>query len=99
MNIEIDEEIVKRSIEHYGKEKQSIVCMEECSELIQAISKELRGKSDINHLVEEMADVMVCIKMLQEMYHIGTSELESWIFTKQVRTEKRMKGDGNNGMP
>lgn len=91
MNIKIDEEIIAKSIEHYGTERQSIVCMEECSELIQAISKELRGKSDRNHLAEEMADVMICIKILQEMYNIGTSELESWIFTKQERIKGRMK--------
>ena len=65
-------------------------CMEECSELIQAISKELRGKSDKNHLAEEMADVMICINMLQEMYEIGTSELESWICSKQQRCKERM---------
>ena len=36
----IDSDIIKRSIEHYGKDVQSTVCMEECAELIQAISKE-----------------------------------------------------------
>ena len=42
-----DKQVVWReSIEKYGKTMQSIVCMEECSELIQAVSKRLRGKSD-----------------------------------------------------
>ena len=52
----IDKEIIADSIEYYGKKTQSIVCMEECAELIQAISKELRGKSDRMHLAEEMAE-------------------------------------------
>ena len=90
MKINIDEKIIADSIKYYGKELQSIVCMEECSELIQAISKELRGKSDKNHLAEEMADVMICINMLQEMYEIGISELESWIYSKQQRCKERM---------
>lgn len=90
MKINIDEKIIADSIKYYGKELQSIVCMEECSELIQAISKELRGKSDKNHLAEEMADVMICINMLREMYEIGTSELESWIYSKQQRCKERM---------
>ena len=91
MKINIDKAIVDRSIEFYGKEKQSIVCMEECSELIQAISKELRGKSDINHLVEEMADVLICIELLKKMYDIGDSELESWVYAKQRRIKERMR--------
>ncbi len=95
MKIDIDEKIITDSINHYGKEAQSIVCMEECSELIQCISKELRGKSDKNHLAEEMADVMICIKMLQEMYGIGTSELEAWIYSKQQRIKERMEGVDN----
>ena len=92
----IDKEIINKSIEHYGKEKQSITCMEECSELIQCISKELRGKTDIVHLTEEMADVLICIKMLQQIYSIDTSELESWIQAKQQRIKDRMESDTEN---
>ena len=63
----IDSDIIKRSIEYYGKDVQSTVCMEECAELIQAISKEKRGKSDKYHLEEEMADVIICIEMLNSL--------------------------------
>ena len=50
-----DKQVVWReSIRKYGKEIQSIVCMEECSELIQAVSKCLRGKPDVtDNLAEE----------------------------------------------
>ena len=34
--------IWQQSIDHYGTQLQSIVCMEECAELTQAISKKLR---------------------------------------------------------
>lgn len=40
MRVIIDEDVIAKSIETYGKEKQSVVCMEECAELIQCISKE-----------------------------------------------------------
>ena len=46
MNDDKQHAVWHESIEKYGKETQSIVCMEECSELIQAISKCLRGKPD-----------------------------------------------------
>ena len=89
----IDSDIIKRSIEHYGKDVQSTVCMEECAELIQAISKEKRGKSDKDHLAEEMADVIICIEMLKQIYNITEDEIYSWVITKQERTIERIKKD------
>ena len=89
----IDSDIIKRSIEHYGKDVQSTVCMEECAELIQAISKQKRGKSDKENLAEEMADVIICIEMLKQIYNITEDEIYSWIINKQERTIERIKKD------
>ena len=83
--------IIKDSIEHYGVDAQSTVCMEECAELIQAISKEKRGKHDYKHLAEEIADVLICISMLQDMYDIDSSDIQLWIDLKQKRIVERMK--------
>ena len=91
MTIEVDENILFQSVRYYGKDIQSVVCMEECSELIQCISKELRGKSDIPHLSEEIADVLICIKMLQMMYDIQDSQLQNWVDVKQQRMEERIR--------
>ena len=85
--------VVKKSIEHYGKDVQSTVCMEECAELIQAISKEKRGKSDKCNLAEEMADVIICIEILKQIYNITEDEIYSWIINKQERTIERIKKD------
>ena len=87
----IDKEIIADSIEYYGKKTQSIVCMEECAELIQAISKELRGKSDRMHLAEEMADVLICIEILKQIYGITDGLILDWIKPKQKRIVERMK--------
>lgn len=89
--IEVNSYVVKRAIEHYGKDVQSTVCMEECAELIQAISKEKRGKSDKSHLAEEMADVYICLEMLMELYNISSKEIESMIERKQQREIERIK--------
>ena len=87
----IDKEIIVDSIKHYGEEAQSIVCMEECAELIQAISKELRGKSDRMHLAEEIADVLICIEILKQIYGITDGLILDWIKSKQNRIVARMK--------
>ena len=89
--IPIDSYVVKRSIENYGKDLQSTVCMEECAELIQAISKEKRGKSDKEHLSEEMADVIICIEMLKEIYSISDDMISEWIQIKEARIIERIK--------
>lgn len=88
---EISKEIIKRSIEHYGTETQSTICMEECAELIQAISKMKRGKDDMENLSEEMADVYICLEMLMQIYGVDASKVNVWIDYKQKREEERMK--------
>ena len=87
--IEVNSYVVKRAIEHYGKDVQSTVCMEECAELIHAISKEKRGKSDKSHLADEMADVIICIEMLKEIYSISDDMISEWIQIKEARIIER----------
>lgn len=91
--IPVNSYVVQRSIEHYGNDVQSTVCMEECAELIQAISKEKRGKPDKSNLAEEIADVIICIEMLKQIYNITDDEIYSLVITKQERTIKRIKKD------
>ena len=94
--IPVSSYVVKKSIENYGKDVQSTVCMEECAVLIQAISKEKRGKSDKDHLAEEMADVIICIKMLKQIYNITEDEIYSWVINKQERIIERIKKDAQS---
>lgn len=94
MNDDKQHAVWHESIEKYGKEAQSIVCMEECSELIQAISKRLRGKPDAtDNLAEEMADVTICLHLLKEMYGITDEQLNEWITRKTARQCERMQAD------
>ena len=94
MNDDKQHAVWRESIRKYGKEMQSIVCMEECSELIQAVSKCLRGKPDAtDNLTEEMADVTICLYLLKEMYGITDEQLEEWIARKTARQSKRMQAD------
>ena len=89
--IKIDKGVIADSIQHYGKNNQSTVCMEECAELIQAISKAKRGKIDRDNMIEEIADVLICIKMLKQMYMISDEKINKWIEKKQAREAERME--------
>lgn len=93
MNHEIDTETIKESINHYGVENQSTVCMEECAELIQAISKMKRRKPNTLNLVEEIADTLICIEMLKQMYGIPDWKIDALIKEKQKREKERMSSN------
>lgn len=89
----IDSNVVQNSIKHYGSDLQTTVCMEECSELIQAISKMKRGKDNRDNLIEEMADVMICMEILKQVYGISDNEIQNYVCQKQNRCIERMKSD------
>lgn len=91
MTHDIDESVIARSVHHYGAEIQATVCMKECAELIQAISKEKRGKIDRDNMTEEIADVLICIEMLKQMYMISEDKINKWIEKKQAREAERME--------
>lgn len=79
-----------QAILKYGIRLQSTVCMEEMAELIQQISKKLRGKGDRYHLTEEIADVYICLDMLRKMYGVDSELLAILISYKLDRTRDRM---------
>ena len=84
--------IWRQSIDHYGRQLQSIVCMEECAELVQAISKKLRDPTSPNdHLAEEMADVIICLHQLKMMYGITDDAISDRMEAKTIRQAKRME--------
>lgn len=91
MKYNIDESVIARSVDHYGEEIQATVCMEECAELIQAISKAKRGKINRDNIIEEIADVLICVEMLKQMYMISDEKINKWIKKKQTREVERMK--------
>lgn len=61
-------ETLKKAIDTYSPLLQSVVAMEEMGELIQEISKDLRGKGDVEHLAEEIADVQIMLEQLMIMH-------------------------------
>lgn len=58
-----EEQIFISAIKTFGEREQEEVAIEECSELIQAISHKHRGRE--HNIAEEIADVEVCISQLK----------------------------------
>jgi NTP pyrophosphatase (non-canonical NTP hydrolase) len=62
-----------------------IIVMEEMGELIQQISKQLRNKGDKYNILEEVADVELCLCYILEICGIGPVELNKAINVKADR--------------
>lgn len=76
-----------------NQELCTLIAMEECSELIQAISKAKRGKLDKDNLAEEIADVLICIHWLQKIYNITMSDIYNWVNIKEDRIMDKLARD------
>lgn len=98
--VEIDARVNQETMDRYGIQNQSLVAMEELSELQKAISKLVRNPEEKtkpleykglrNNLIEEMADVIICMDQLKEFYGIDHSEIQSIIDSKQTRQRRRL---------
>lgn len=98
---EIDARVNNETMDRYGIKMQSLVAMEELAELQKAISKLVRNPEEKtkplefkglkNNLIEEMADVLICMDQLIEFYHIQRLEIQELIQAKQARQAKRLE--------
>lgn len=73
--------IYEQALAHYGGEMQTMVCIEEMSELQKELCKHARGAKNVDAIAEEIADVQI---MLTQMMILHNCELK-------VSEEKRRK--------
>ena len=82
-------------INHYGINNQLKQFNEESYELIEAILNhewlKEKGLEDINHVVEEIADVLVMVSQFVEYYQIEEAMLDWYMNYKVKRQLERMK--------
>ena len=91
-----EKDLYERNIQYHGIEQETTIAMEECSELIQAISKCKRyGCTDKyrENLIEEIADVLIIINELQLIYDISDNDIENIKNTKMDRMDYRIKNN------
>lgn len=84
----INKALQEKMLRRHGIQAQSMVAMEECAEFIQAISKGIRYPDDASYrknIAEEMADVLICIEQIKDIYSITDEEIDSWQDIKQTR--------------
>ena len=80
----------KQAIETYGVRTQKLMAIEEMSELTKEICKDFRGLLDREHLIEEMADVMIMLDQMLLLYKISGEEVGLMRIKKVERLKERL---------
>ena len=80
-------QICLQAVQYFGKTSRKQLAQEECAELIQALSKDLRS---LDHNVEEeIADVLIMIEQLKSIY--DADKIEKYKQEKIERLNKLME--------
>ena len=91
-----EKDLYERNIKYHGIEQETTIAMEECSELIQAISK-CKRYGCINkyreNLIEEMTDVLIMIDELKTIYQISDVDISDIRQYKMNRQSYRIKNN------
>ncbi len=92
LEIELEQawESIKAIASYYGKESQSIVAIEELSELQKELCKMLRGIGSTEHLAEEIADVEIMLCQIKELYALDPMLISAQILLKTKRQIDRI---------
>lgn len=93
-----DKEIIdtyKRIIELYGEHAQKLMAIEEMSELTKEVCKDFRGKLDREHLIEEIADVLITLDQMLLIYEISEEEIYLMCERKMERLKERLEKQNN----
>lgn len=85
---------IKIIADNYTKEEQSIQSIEEMSELIKELTKNInRGKDNKEEIKSEIADVTIMLEQLKIYYEISQEELDEEMKYKIERQIKRIEED------
>lgn len=81
------QQVCKKAVSFYGAESRKQLAQEECAELIQALSKDIRNKK--HNVEEEMADVLIMIEQLFSIY--DKKEVQRHTIEKLKKLENLMR--------
>lgn len=91
MNYQEAIDTYKQAISAYGEKAQKLMAIEEMSELTKEICKDFRGKLNREHLIEEMADVLIMLDQMLLLYKISGEEVGLMRIKKVERLKERLE--------
>ena len=82
--------VLKRALHTWGEQAQMMMVVEEMSELMNEILKNVnRGKDNLAEIIEETADVEIMLEQLKENYQIA-DKVEAYKSEKIKLIERRL---------
>ena len=83
--------VFQTAIEQYGTFAQTLMLLEEMSELQKEICKSWRGKDNREQIAEEIADVEIMLAQVKMIYDVA-EDAEKWRNAKVKRLWERLGG-------
>lgn len=83
--------VFQTAIEQYGTFAQTLMLLEEMSELQKEICKAYRGKDNREQIAEEIADVEIMLAQIKMIYGVE-EETRRWRESKVKRLWERLTG-------
>lgn len=87
-----EKEILKSALSLYGSTAQTVVAIEELSELQKELCKSLRFGANRQHIAEEIADVQIMLEQMMILYELHVDVAE-WKCKKVNRLRERLAQD------
>ena len=91
INYEDRKKVYQAALRKWGADLQTMMAVEEMSELTKEICKIKRGKMDLDALADEIADVTIMLEQLREIYGLNDVVCDH-IDAKILRLQSRVGG-------
>ena len=91
INYEDRKKVYQAALNKWGVDLQTMMAVEEMSELTKEICKIKRGKMDMNALADEIADVTIMLEQLREIYGLNDAVCDH-MDAKILRLQSRVGG-------
>lgn len=88
-----EKKVLQTAIEEYGAYAQSMMLLEEMSELQKEICKSYRGADNREQIAEEIADVEIMLAQIKMIYDVA-DEAARYRKDKIARLWKRLRREG-----
>lgn len=89
-----ERQVFRDAAQKWGIENEVVVALEEMAELQKELCKLLRGRPDINSIIEEIADTQIMLDSLVTFLCIDQSVLDRVREQKIARLVSRINHDG-----
>ena len=91
INYEDRKKVYQAALNKWGVDLQTMMAVEEMSELTKEICKIKRGKMDMDALADEIADVTIMLEQLREIYGLNDAVCDH-MDAKILRLQSRVGG-------